>query len=171
MTSSSLDPTASYQGWVAGGCSRPYFCCPQVPAPDSTSKAVGRSLGIGGRRPQGLSTLCLPLISINNLSLRLDVLDGVARRNELTQWSFPSSTLRSPPPSGPRVRLCTLRLHRSALPMNSCPRFQAESPGQVSCRRHKSPSVLRVSTDPDQSGEGRFPEPLEEWGYISELER
>lgn len=63
----------------------------------------------------------------------------------------------------PRVRLCTLRLLRSALSMGSCLRHHKGSPGQVSCLTHKVSRTLLVSTDPGPLGEGSFPEPLE-WG-------
>lgn len=90
------------------------------PAPDSTSKAAPRSLGIGERSPQGLPAASLPLLPTYNLNPR--------RTDTVVFPLFPSSwwlslTLQSPPPSGPRVRLCPLCLRRSALSMGSCPRL------------------------------------------------
>lgn len=139
---SSLDPNASYQGRVAGGCGRPCFCCPQVPAPDSTSKAVPRSLGIGERRL--LVAMCLPLTPTYNLNLRPEGLDGVARRDGQTQRSFlfpqqlvaiyhsakpttqwPQGEALHPLPA----QVCSVY---GLLPWASCWKSQA-----VSCLRHK----------------------------------
>lgn len=60
-------PNFQLQGQVAGGGSRPCFCCLQVPAPGSTSMVVPRILDIGERSLQGLLAMCLSPIPTHNL--------------------------------------------------------------------------------------------------------
>lgn len=109
-------PNFQLQGQVAGGGSRPCFCCLQVPAPGSTSMVVPRILDIGERSLQGLLAMCLSPIPTHNLQPNTGEAEwgGKLRwANRLVFSSFPNSwwqslTPQSAPPSG-SAPFCLLR--------------------------------------------------------------